>query len=259
MGKTIKCIIRQEWENRNAEGWIIERSGYVYVTNEDGTPHVYDSIKDARAEIRANFGRDANKSGILHSHSVDDYSGNVHDGYIFIVREDTDEFAAATADAKAEAAAAEMLEATEAEAVTIYATEPTETDTRELEERVEIIAAIEAEDLRKYIQTEAERYQWSPEETRESIAFYLASRAAKAAARALLDAYAETIGETIERSDPEAVAAYRVAHDEMHNRSHHATTNDREQVAYMVDVIARANTRPDLAKFEDMPFLDMTA
>jgi len=126
-------------------------------------------------------------------------------------------------------------------------------------ERAEIIAAIEAEDLREYIQTEAERYQWSPEETRESIAFYIASRAAKAAARALVSAYAETIGETIEDTDPEAVAAYRVAHDEMHNRSHHATTNDREQVAYMVDVIARANTRPDLAKFEDMPFLDMTA
>lgn len=139
------------------------------------------------------------------------------------------------------------------------ATETAEANARELEERAEIIAAIEAEDLREYIQTEAERYQWSPEETRESIAFYLASCAAKAAARALLDAYAETIGETIERSDPEAVAAYRVAHDEMHNRSHHATTNDRKQVAYMVDVIARANTRLDLTKYESMTYLDMTA
>ena len=133
------------------------------------------------------------------------------------------------------------------------ATETAEANARELEERAEIIAAIEPEDLREYIQTEADRHHWSPEETRESIAFYLASRAA----RALLDAYAETIGETIDADDPEAVAAYRVAHDEMKNRSHHATTNDREQVAYMVEVIARAFARPDLTKYEAMPFLDI--
>ena len=159
MGKTIKCIIRQEWETRNAEGWIIERSGYVYVTNEDGTPHVYDSIKDARNEIYGNYGRDANKSGILHSHSVDDYSGNVHDGYIFIVREDTDEFAAATADAKAEAAAAKMLEA--AEAVTIYATETTETNAApviELHEWEKVLVQVEPNTIYDTVTSEPHTY-----------------------------------------------------------------------------------------------------
>lgn len=149
----VKCIIRQEWENRDAEGWIIERSGYVYVTNEDGTPHVYDSIKEARNEIYGNFGRDANKSGILHTHSVDEYSGHVHDGYIYIVREDTEEFAAATATTEPEA--------TEAEAVTIYATEPTETEAApviELHEWEKVLVQVEPNTIYDTITSEPHTY-----------------------------------------------------------------------------------------------------
>lgn len=120
MSNAIKCIVRQGWTTRDANGNLIERRDYVYITNEDGTPHVYNSIAEARADIRGNYGRDANRAGILHTHSVDDYTGHVHDGYVYIVREDADEFAVATADAKAEAAAADMPEPI------IYATERTE-------------------------------------------------------------------------------------------------------------------------------------
>lgn len=109
MSNAIKCIVRQGWTTRDADGNLIERRDYVYVTNEDGTPHIYASIAEARADIRGNYGRDANRAGILHTRSVDDYTGHVHDGYVYIVREDADEFAAATADAKAEAAAAEAI------------------------------------------------------------------------------------------------------------------------------------------------------
>jgi hypothetical protein len=114
MSNAIKCIVRQGWTTRDADGNLISRRDYVYVTNEGGTPHVYNSIAEARADIRGNYGRDANRAGILHTRSVDDYTGHVHEGYVYIVREDTDEFAAATADAKTETAAAEPI---------IYATE----------------------------------------------------------------------------------------------------------------------------------------
>lgn len=100
----VKCIIRQDWTTRDAAGNLIDRHEFVYVTNEDGTPHVYDSISEARAEIVGNYGRDANKRGILHNHSVDDYSGNVHDGYIYIIREDSEEYAEIMEEAEQEAA-----------------------------------------------------------------------------------------------------------------------------------------------------------
>lgn len=102
MSKSIKCIIRQDWTTRDADGNLIERKSRVYVTDDNGMPHIYDSIKEARAEIIANYGRDANRAGILHSHSVNDYTGNVHDSYIVIVREDSEEYAEAIEQAQRE-------------------------------------------------------------------------------------------------------------------------------------------------------------
>lgn len=139
MSNAIKCIVRQGWTTRDADGNLIERRDYVYVTNEDGTPYIYASIAEARADIRGNYGRDANRAGILHTRSVDDYTGHVHDGYVYIVREDTDEFAAATADAKAEqAAAAEVIAA--ATAAALQAAEKAE------QAKAETLAAREAGD-----------------------------------------------------------------------------------------------------------------
>lgn len=238
MSNSVKCIIRQEWENRDANGNLIERSGYVYVTNEDGAPHVYDSIKDARAEIRANFGRDANRAGILHSHSVDDYTGNVHDGYIFIVREDTQEYAEAIEQAEQDAAP-EYIEPEAIQTVsgnTIYrSTDPvtneivftvagrdfwTLADARyyaqcnpaaaELEQRAEILAAIEAPALREYFTAEATAHQWTPEETRSAIKHRESIIKANAAALAFLDAYADASGDTLtEDDDPRSREPYQ--------------------------------------------------
>lgn len=64
--------------------------------------------------------------------------------------------------------------------------------------------------------------------------------AANRAALALLDAYAEAIGEYPTETDPETRAAYRVAGDEIHGMSARATEYDREIVASMVEVIAQA-------------------
>ncbi len=181
----VKCIIRQDWTTRDASGNLIDRRSFVYVTNEDGTPHVYDSISEARAEIIGNYGRDANRAGILHTHTADDYSGNVHDGYVYIIREDSEEYADA-------------------------------------------------------IEHDAAAYDWSAEETAEEIAYRAAIRTANRAALALLDAYAEAIGEHPEEDDPETRAAYKVARDEITGASIRATEHDRETVANMVEAIAEA-------------------
>lgn len=58
------------------------------------------------------------------------------------------------------------------------------------------------------------------------------------AAAALVDAYAEAIGDTITEDDPETRAAYRVARDEITGTSQRATEYDRETVAAMVEAIA---------------------
>jgi len=140
------------------------------------------------------------------------------------------------------------------------ATETTETaeqNARELEERAAIIAQIEDPQQREYIRATAEAHQWTPDETRENVAYYAANRTANAAARALLDAYADVIGEYPAEDDPETVAAYRVALDEITGTSFRATDEDREQVAYMVEAIARSARRPDLTKYETMKYLEM--
>lgn len=290
MSNAIKCIVRQGWTTRDADGNLIERRDYVYVTNEDGTPHIYASIAEARADIRGNYGRDANRAGILHTHSVDDYTGHVHEGYVYIVREDADEFAAATADAKAEAAAADKAEqaaekaaaaattpaaaaaadiasedAASARAYADRATETAKQCARELEERAEIIAQIEDPQHREYIRATAEAHQWTPDETRANVAYYAANRAANAAARALLAEYAETTGRTIEQDDDEYIAAHRVARDEVTGVSARATGYDREIVADMVERIAQAvrddmptgpeNYRPTYQRFELLAYL----
>lgn len=108
----------------------------------------------------------------------------------------------------------------------------------ELEERAAIIERIEDAALREYIRTTAEAHQWSPEETRDNVRFYERIHAANAAAVSLLDAYAEAIGEYPAEEDPETVAAYRAAHDEIIGNTHRATAADRATVESMINAIA---------------------
>lgn len=379
MSKT-KCIIRQDWTTRDASGNLIDRHAAVYVTNEDGTPTIYDSIKEARAEIIANYGRDANSAGILHSHAVDDYTGNVHDGYVVIIRENDPEYTEAIEQAKQDAApeyiepeaiqtvaghtiyksvdpvtgdlvytvagrdfwtvaearyfaqcnpvttddAAEAEELKDADVYANYAeafasvaeyaaSEGQASDARkaanlareeaekaaasaeysrrtyyadhetsayartaveiradhvrraeeaaaraeEAAQRAEALASIEDPKTRKYFTAHAIAHQWSAEETAQNLEHMQKISAANAAALALLDAYAEAIGEHPHEDDDETRAAYRVARDEITGTSQRATDYDRETVDLMTETIARSARRPDLSKYESMPYLEI--
>lgn len=400
----VKCIIRQSWTTRDEAGNLIDRCNNLYVTNEDGTPYIYASIAEARAEIRANYGRDANRAGILHAHSVDEYSGHTHDGYVFIVREDTDEYTEATRAAEAMNETNEaMSEASEAERKTIEAainydpeaaakyakqaeeaaqraeaaadraasmdpttadvvyeeatwarayadraTETAEANANELEQRAEtmskiheatraaadraaraiagsvrrhprtmneieytaseavsqlmsayanvtgcsaydipqdvwqaayrvaavdiipeperpagyadasaddratvsdivgtiaraeIIATISDPAEREHIAHEADRYQWTPEETRANVEYQKTISAANRAAAAFVAAYAEASGEDLTEDDDETRAAYLVARDEITGTSERATDYDRAMVDGMIQTIAAA-------------------
>lgn len=389
MSKGIKCIICQSWDVVSADGYKIE-SRTCYVTNEDGTPHVYDTINKARADIRGNYGRYPNARGFLRDVYTDEYSGKTTYSYISIIREDSDDYEYAmrraeqqatattkqaeeaetettdaprvidyidrnsaeelhtlridqlwswyelatingittrqarevfriihnnipclfedeankeTHEANISAACAAYDEASEArrmaedaaveenhEQAAAHAAEA-----REAAERAEKIAkdaddsartgnacsvaeyiaemayyaresatratetaelaAAEAgapEDIAHYCHEQARRYSWTEEETAEEIAYYTNLRTANAAARALLDAYAEATGDYLAEDSDEARAAYKVARrDIVHQLG--STRADRETVARMVERIAES--ADPLAKYRDNPYL----
>lgn len=108
------------------------------------------------------------------------------------------------------------------------------------------------------IEAEATAHQWTPDETRAEIKYRAEIAAANRAALALLDAYAEAIGEHPAEDDPETEAAYRVARDELTGTSQRASKYDRETVALMVEAIARAASPADIAQYADMHYLVWT-
>lgn len=109
----------------------------------------------------------------------------------------------------------------------------------EAAQRALIIAElISDEDTRAHLEVFAAAHQWSPQETRENVTHAAQISAANAAAVSLLNAYAEAIGEYPDENDPETVAAYRVARDELTGGDHRATREDRETVDAMVEAIA---------------------
>ena len=143
----MKCIVIQTSPERiNAEP----------VTNEDGTPYIYATMAEARAEIKAN--------GYIYNRANQRYYINGTEYRAYIIREDSEEYA-------------------------------------------EIIAEQAHED----------------------------------AARRLVSAYAEAIGDSVTADDPEAIAAHRVARACIGLTT--ATDDDRATVAQMVEAIAdRART-----------------
>ncbi len=136
------------------------------------------------------------------------------------------------------------------------ATETAEQNARELEERAEIIAAIEDDQQRDYIEAEATAHQWTPDETRAAIEYRTEIAAANRAALALLNAYAEAIGEYPGEDDDETHAAYLVARDDLTGTSQRASEYDRETVELMTEAIARAARPADLSKYENMKYLE---
>lgn len=102
----------------------------------------------------------------------------------------------------------------------------------------ELLASIEDPTTREWITAEAIAHDWSAEETAEAIMFFRNIRTANRAALALLDAYAAVIGEYPTENDPESIAAYRVARDEIAGSHIRATADELEIVADMVEAIA---------------------
>ena len=151
----MKCIVIQTSPERiNAEP----------VTNEDGTPYIYATMAEARAEIKAN--------GYIYNRANQRYYINGTEYRAYIIREDSEEYA-------------------------------------------EIIAEQAHED----------------------------------AARRLVSAYAEAIGDSVTADDPEAIAAHRVARACIGLTT--ATDDDRATVAQMVEAIAdRARESAALARYQ---------
>lgn len=206
----IKCIILESWTRINPDLGIYE-SRSVYVTDEAGNPVIYDSLTEARAEIRSNGYRIGN-SDRAHDPETTDINGTRHESWIQIIREGSAEYAEAIEQAQQDAA--------------------------EPEQRAELLASIEDPTTREWITAEAIAHDWSAEETAEAIMFFRNIRTANAAALALLDAYAAVIGEYPEEYDPESIAAYRVARDEIAGSHIRATAEELEIVADMVEAIA---------------------
>lgn len=148
-------------------------------------------------------------------------------------------------------------EAAFARAYADRATDTAQKNAAELEERAQIIDQIEDPQHREYIRATAKAHQWTPDETRENIAYYRKNKTANAAALSLLEAYAESIGEHPTEDDPETRAAYRVARDEIIGDVARATEYDRETVELMTEAIARSARRPDLSKYESMQYLEI--
>lgn len=113
-----------------------------------------------------------------------------------------------------------------------------ETTASDREQVAEILASIEDPATRAYYAAEVSESGWSAEELTEAIQYRRDIIAANRAALALLDAYAVVIGEYPEEYDPESIAAYRVARDEIAGSHIRATAEELEIVADMVEAIA---------------------
>lgn len=233
-----------------------ERTNAHPVTNENGTPHIYATISEARAELKAN-GYSYNRENQRYYIKGTEYRA-------YILREDSEEYAEIMEQAEQQAAP-EYIESEHIQTVSgnkIYRSVDPVTgwnvftvagrDFWELAEaryfaqcnptddaqRAEIIAAIEDDQQRDYIEAEATAHQWTPDETRANVEYQKTISAANRAALALLNAYAEAIGEYPNEDDDETHAAYLVSRDDLTGTSQRASDYDRATVAAMVEAIA---------------------
>lgn len=262
----MKCIVIQTSPERiNAEP----------VTNEDGTPYIYATMAEARAELKAN--------GYIYNRANQRYYINGTEYRAYILRADSEEYAEIMEQAEQQAAP-EYIEPEHIQTVSgnkIYRSIDPVTgwnvftvagrDFWELAEaryfaqcnptddaqRAEIIAAIKDDQQRDYIEAEATAHQWTPDETRANIEYQKTISAANRAALALLNAYAEAIGEYPDEDDDETHAAYLVARDDLTGTSQRATEYDRETVELMTEAIARAARPADLSKYANLEYLEL--
>lgn len=236
-----------------------ERANAHPVTNENGTPHVYATISEARAELKAN--------GYSYNRANDRYYIMGTEYRAYIIREDSEEYA-------------EIMEAEAIQTVSGNTIYKTANDSGEIvftvrgrifwtlaearyyaqcnptadAQRAEIVAELISDPAacETYL-AHAAAHEWSAEETHANIEHANQIKDANRAALALLDAYADAIGEHPTEDDPETRAAYRVARDEITGTSARATDHDRAIVADMVeDIAARATFEARRSSAEDI-------
>lgn len=256
----MKCIVTETSH---------ERINAHPVTDEDGTPHVYATMAEARAELRAN--------GYSYNRANDHYYIKGTEYRAYIIREDSEEFtdvitttenvtdvstSADHAESYADAAEYAAKNATPAEARTFaeYAKAAAEDARRAA--RYNLIHYFSDHETSGY-SAQVVKIQRADVERAEAAA----KRAEEAAQRAeapqytrcdadivafeLLEAYAEAIGERPTYNDPETVAAYACAVAELCGKPNY---NDPafETVADMVEAIAEHAKRSNAYTTEEI-------
>lgn len=235
----MKCIVIQTSP---------ERTNAHPVTNENGTPHIYATISEARAELKSN--------GYSYNRANDRFYFIGEDGTeyrAYIIREDSEEYDAITT-AEAHDRAADALISAYAEAIgdAVTADDPeaiaahrvaraciglttaTDDDRATVAQMVEAIAdaAREAAAFKAY-KLNVPYLVWEDDPATETPE----NHAAEAAAFSFIEAYAGAALFSPSETDPEFIAAFHVAADEVAGM-HIATDADRATVADMLEEIA---------------------
>lgn len=193
----VKCIVHIEWAERGKSHDTF--SGYV--TTEDGTPRIFESLTEARAYIAVNHGIKFN--GYEFGTTVWARPGVDRTFFARIIREDSREYA-------------------------------------EISEQIETAAALAAfEDSRPTVEDIRAKYDspyliWEDDPETETPE----NHAAEDAAYSLINAYADAIGEYPAETDPEYMAAFAVAGEDIAGWHGVADIHDRATVSAMVEAIA---------------------
>lgn len=206
----VKCIVHIEWAERGKSHDTF--SGYV--TTEDGTPRIFESLTEARAYIAVNHGIKFN--GYEFGTTVWARPGVDRTFFVRIIREDSREYA-------------------------------------EFAEQIETTAALAAfEDSRPTVEDIRAKYDspyliWEDDPETETPE----NHAAEDAAYSLINAYADAIGEYPAETDPEYMAAFAVAGEDIAGWHGVADIHDRATVSAMVEAIAdRARETAALAHYQ---------
>lgn len=207
----MKCIVIQTSP---------ERISAEPVTNEDGTPYIYATMKEARAELKAN--------GYIYNRANQRYYINGTEYRAYVIREDSEEYA-------------EIMEQAEEEAAPEYI-EPEHIQTVSGHKIFRSIDPVTGWSVftiagRDFWELAEARYfaQCNPAAEPE----HEAAHNARIAAASVIDAYAEAEG--ISPADVTAeqyAAAYAVAAAEIIGTDKEATEEQRATVAAMVEAIA---------------------
>ena len=222
-----------------------ERTNAHTVTNEDGTPYIYATMAEARAELKAN--------GYIYNRANQRYYINGTEYRAYIIREDSEEYAEIIAEQTHDRAARALIDAyAEAIGDSVTADDPesiaahrvaraciglttaTDDDRATVSAMVEAIADAARENAAfKAYKLNVPYLIWEDDPATETPE----NHAAEAAAFSFIEAYAGAALFRPSETDPEFIAAFHVAADEVAGM-HVATDADRATVADMLEEIA---------------------